>query len=149
MFSLGSMPKKAHKVAARPIDVALELAAERGWNKSEFATRMDTLPQHVTNWIKRGMPPERHARAAEVLGVTVDRLLGRSELKDGKNGLPPGIEQRHIDLIRQYQRLPEEVRDSIRGLINVLSFYNHPSRDEYVKNVTSYLPKMIRDKERA
>lgn len=66
-------------MAERPIDRALQLAKEKGLNKSQFAAALQVLPQHVTNWIKRGMPPEYYAPAADVLDCSVDRLLGRNE----------------------------------------------------------------------
>lgn len=145
LFRLRGMPKKTAKTE-RPIDVALQLAEEKGWNKSEFAGYMGVIPQHVTNWIKRGMPPERHAKAAEVLGVTVDRLLGR-ESAAGKLLCPHAdIPQRHIDLIRMYQRLPDELRQPIRALIETLAYMNHEHKDEYVKKVTSFTPRMVQDK---
>lgn len=68
-FSLGRME-------LRPIDRALRRAREKGMNQSLFAERLGVEPQHITNWKRRGMPPEWHARVAQVLGYTVDELLG-------------------------------------------------------------------------
>lgn len=65
----------------RPIDTALELAAAKGWNQSEFARRIGREPAHITNWKKRGMPTDAHAQVAEVLGCSVDALLGRAPLR--------------------------------------------------------------------
>ena len=61
----------------RPIDTALLLAERMGWNQSDLARRLGIRPQVITNWKERGMPPKEHAAVADVLGVTVDTLLGR------------------------------------------------------------------------
>jgi DNA-binding transcriptional regulator YiaG len=72
-FSLACMGQQ-HE---RPIDRALERAKALGLNQSQFAAKLLVDPQHVTNWKRRGMPPEYHAKAAEVLNWSVDQLLGR------------------------------------------------------------------------
>ncbi|PZQ77968.1 MAG: XRE family transcriptional regulator [Variovorax paradoxus] len=60
----------------RPIDIALELARrEKGWNQTQFATEIGASSADISNWKKRGMPPEWHKSAAVAIGVTVDRLL--------------------------------------------------------------------------
>lgn len=65
-------------MADQVIDRALKIAKERhGWNQPEFAQRIGAEKQHITNWKKRGMPPARHAKVAEVLGISVDELLGK------------------------------------------------------------------------
>lgn len=61
----------------RPIDRALGIAEEKGWSKAEFARRMAVSQANVTNWIARGMPADKEAAAAEVLGVSIYELLGR------------------------------------------------------------------------
>lgn len=61
----------------RPIDIALEMAAAKGWNQSEFARRLGREPAHITNWKKRGMPTDAHAEVAELLGCSIDALNGR------------------------------------------------------------------------
>lgn len=61
----------------RPIDRALTWAKERGWSQSDLARELGVTPQDITNWKKRGMPPEWYQGAADVLGRTVDELLGR------------------------------------------------------------------------
>lgn len=62
----------------RPIDIALEKTQDKGWNQTELANRLGVLPQHVSNWIKRGLPTDKYAAVADVLGCSVDELLGRS-----------------------------------------------------------------------
>jgi transcriptional regulator with XRE-family HTH domain len=41
------------------------------------------------------------------------------------------IPQRRIDLIRMYGRLPDEVRQPIRSLIETLAWMHHPHKAEY------------------
>lgn len=66
-------------MAERPIDRALRLAKAKGMNKSQFAKALDVLPQHITNWIARGLPPEKYEDVADLLRCSVDLLLGRTE----------------------------------------------------------------------
>lgn len=54
---------------------------------SEFARRMGVMPAYVSNWRRRGIPSDRLPRAADILGTTVDTLLGRIEDMP-KDGIP-------------------------------------------------------------
>lgn len=66
-------------MAERVIDRALKWAREKGWNQSDFAERMGVAPANVTNWKQRGMPADLYARAATVLGRSVDALLAATD----------------------------------------------------------------------
>jgi transcriptional regulator with XRE-family HTH domain len=70
MFTIANMEQ-------RPIDRALTWAKERGWSQSDLARELGVTPQDITNWKKRGMPPEWYQRTADVLERAVDELLGR------------------------------------------------------------------------
>lgn len=54
------------------------------------------------------------------------------------------IPQRRIDLIRMYGRLPDEVRQPIRSLIETLAWMHHPGKAEYVKR-QARKPEMVHD----
>lgn len=54
------------------------------------------------------------------------------------------LPQRRIDLIRMYGRLPDEVRQPIRSLIETLAWMHHPSKAEYVKR-TARKTEMVHD----
>ena len=54
------------------------------------------------------------------------------------------IPQRRIDLIRMYSRLPAEVRQPIRALIETLAAVQNPRQAEYVKR-TARKPEMVHD----
>lgn len=74
---------------------------------------------------------------------------GSGPMVKGGKAEPPAaslsdIPQRRIDLIRMYGRLPFEVRQPIRALIETLSWMNHPSKDEYVKR-TRRVPMSVHD----
>ena len=56
-----------------------QLLKERGMTLADFARSMGVLPAHVSNWKRRGLPSDRLPRAADVLSVSVDVLLGRVE----------------------------------------------------------------------
>lgn len=51
------------------------MAKSRGWNQRQFADALGATPADVTNWKKRGMPPERYEDVARVLGVSIDMLV--------------------------------------------------------------------------
>lgn len=80
---------------ARPIDIALKVwLSMPGRDQSSLARELGVDPQHVTNWKARGMPAERHAAMAQVLGISVDQLLGLKPLTPNVGGgslnEPPG-----------------------------------------------------------
>lgn len=71
-------PKMASEKAERPIDRALRWArTEKGWNQVRFAESFGGNRQDITNWKDRGMPADRHEAIAQILGHTVDELVGR------------------------------------------------------------------------
>lgn len=86
LFTIGSVrPRNEYR---RPIDWAVERAKHLGMNKSAFAKAMLVSPQDVTNWLARGMPPEHHQQAAEVLRCTIDELVGRAPQRAEPAGWP-------------------------------------------------------------
>ena len=53
--------------------------AARGWNQSEIAANLGlSSPQQISNWKRRGVPPEWHAPIARLFGRSVDELMGLS-----------------------------------------------------------------------
>jgi phage repressor protein C with HTH and peptisase S24 domain len=80
----------------RVIDRALRWAKERGWNQTEFAAAMDVAPANLTNWKARDMPADQHARAARVLGRTIDELVGAAPVApNAGESIPPYAVGRH------------------------------------------------------
>lgn len=63
-------------MSTTPIQRLLAWAKELGMNQSDLARKMNVSPQDITNWKKRGMPPEHHLVASSSVGRTVDELLG-------------------------------------------------------------------------
>ena len=78
------MPRVVNR---RPIDNLLRFARARQLNQSRLAELMDVLPQHITNWKDRGLPPGQFVRAARAVGITVEQLLEGADEIDG--GPPP------------------------------------------------------------
>lgn len=62
----------------RPIDIALAVAATKGWSQKRLATEMGASSADVSNWKNRGMPTDRHQAAADALGISLDTLCGRT-----------------------------------------------------------------------
>src|SRR5690606_34032471 len=63
-------------------------AREKRWTQSELAKRLDLLPQHVSNWKTRGVPPERYEAIADALDCSIDELLGRMKYVAGAGAMP-------------------------------------------------------------
>lgn len=69
----------------RVIDRALARAKELGMNQTKFARALGVEPANVTNWKAReDMPAAHHAKAADVLLMSVDELVGRVQIKRSK-----------------------------------------------------------------
>lgn len=64
----------------------LRLLERKNISKTEFARQMGVVSSYVSNWKRRGIPLDRLPRAADVLGVSVDALLNRTEMPE--NGMP-------------------------------------------------------------
>lgn len=79
----------ASDMSKSAIDMVLALAKAKGWKQTELADKIGVKTQNITNWKTRGLPPEKLAVVAEVLGCSVDLLLGRSESGQSQVGLPP------------------------------------------------------------
>lgn len=79
LFSLPLMAE--YREQDRPIDIALRRAKEVfGWNQVEFAKELSkfgrvVVPQDITNWKRRGMPPEHHQNVATLLRMSLDELV--------------------------------------------------------------------------
>jgi len=71
------------------IDMVLALAKAKGWKQTELADKIGVKTQNITNWKTRGLPPDKLAVVAEVLGCSVDLLLGRSDSGQSHVGLSP------------------------------------------------------------
>lgn len=109
-------------MAERPIDRALRIAKERHLNQARFAEALHkaglsgTLPQHITNWKKRGLPPEHYAIVARVLGITVDELLGLSNPYEAKQPSET-LSVREEQLLYAFRNAPEDVKRAIEGAL--------------------------------
>lgn len=73
----------------RVIDRALALAKEKGLNQRQFGELLGAASANVTNWKVRDLPSNLHAKAAEVLGVTVDQLVGNTRATAGESAPNP------------------------------------------------------------
>jgi transcriptional regulator with XRE-family HTH domain len=103
--------------AESTIERALRIARERkGWNQARFAAELNklglaALPQHITNWKRRGLPPEHHAAVAQALGISVDELLGISRDRAGDEALT----ERERRLLNAFRAASPEVKNAIEG----------------------------------
>ena len=77
------------------------LLAERNMSLAEFARSMGVLSSYVSNWKKRGIPVERVPRAVDILGISVDQLLGRAT--DQPEGSVPVLLSGRIPIVGEAQ----------------------------------------------
>lgn len=103
----------AFAMAETPISRALRLARAKGMNQTEFAVAMGVLPQHVTNWKKRGMPPEHHRQAAKVVGITVDELLDERPSVQAGTEPSPTLSPEERRLLEAFHLLPDDEQDEL------------------------------------
>lgn len=129
VFTGNAVPVYSRRMSQRPIDVALAWARERGWNNSAFARELGVERQNVSNWQKRGLPPEWHERVASVFGKSVDALLGRDAVKlflvapETNNNVEPLQERKKVPVISWVQA----------GALNgVVDNYEPGQADEWV-----------------
>ena len=69
-----AIPINEGQAAMQRIEAILR---ERHVKLSEFARWMGVTSAYVSNWKRRGIPSDRLPRAADALGVSVDKLMGR------------------------------------------------------------------------
>jgi len=95
-----------------------EARITRGWTQTELADRLGISVQMMTYYERRATNPatELVRRAAEVLGVTVDELLGTKAPKASraKPG-PASIWQSRVERIR---RLPRSQQDALLKVVD-------------------------------
>jgi transcriptional regulator with XRE-family HTH domain len=111
------------------IDRALKIAKEkRGWNQPEFAEAMGVDKQHVTNWKRRGMPASRYEKAARILDITVDELLGgpanavrsTSRVSDDIGTYGHGVTKEGMAFAREWQKLREPLKTQVHTMVETL-----------------------------
>lgn len=105
----------------------------------------------VTKWFgdsAKNLKMEHLFAVADECGVDPRWLAtGKGQmLKSGKSEpcTHLDIPQRRIDLIRMYSRLPADVRQPIRALIETLAAVQNPRQAEYVKR-TARKPDMVHE----
>lgn len=111
---------------------ALEIARDKhGWNQAEFADAIGADKQHVTNWKARGFPPARYAKAAQVLGITVEELIsGKKQAQDAPH--PSRIEEPSVAaydvkvtpeammFAAEYLKLPKALQSQVSALVHMM-----------------------------
>ena len=92
---------------------------EAGLSQKALAAKLFVSQQAVGKWeVDQGSPnPETIAAMAEILGVSADYLLGRT---DQKEKLPTGSEElsnAEVELVSAYREAPANVQAAIRTLL--------------------------------
>lgn len=112
----------------------IKLINEGKFTKSVVALKLHVLPQHVTNWLKRGIPAKRLHDVADLCGLSTDeyrREAGLPTHARGKQGtldagpfmqdfeaLPPALQvyaaRKTAELRTLYEGLPAWLRDKLQ-----------------------------------
>lgn len=79
-------------------------------NQTKFAIEMGVLPQHVTNWKRRGLPADQYQRAAKVLEITVDELIGEGAEQTGE---PCPTLPNEVRLLEAFRWLHEDEQEEV------------------------------------
>jgi transcriptional regulator with XRE-family HTH domain len=129
------------------LEKAMEHAKVR---QSELAKACDISTAAVAKWFggtAKNLKMEHLFAVADLCKVDA-RWLATGDGAMIKSKADPcthqDIPQRRIDLIRMYGRLPDEVRQPIRSLIETLAWMHHPGKAEYVKR-QARKPEMVHD----
>lgn len=84
-----------------PIQRALAWARAAGMNQTQFGAALGVTPQDITNWKRRGMPPEYWVPTVRLLGHGLDELVGLS----GPGGWPfATVEKSRWDACNERER---------------------------------------------
>lgn len=128
-------------------DRLAEVMRERKLSQSELATIAGVSRAAVTKWIKGDSKAISAARARRIEERTAYRAIW---LETG--ALPKfvervgvaepasayGFEQRHIDLLRMYLRLPDDDRHAIRRMIEVMSVSGDPEYQAWEAKIARF-----------
>lgn len=82
------------------------------FTKSQLAAKLDVRPQHVTNWLSRGIPSRRIQDVAALCGLNSDDYLREAGI-ESKHAAP---KQQKLDspaLLQDFEVLPDGLRTHI------------------------------------
>lgn len=87
-------------------DRMIRWGKDRGWNQSAIASHLRVLPQHISNWKKRGIPPEWYGPIAQLYGRSVDELIGLNgeDRKDAAQWPFTSIDENKVRSLDDQQR---------------------------------------------
>jgi transcriptional regulator with XRE-family HTH domain len=149
-FQLRLVDEPLTLVTMSTLQVRLEKAMQAAKkSKSDLARACDISTAAVAKWFNgnaKNLKMEHLFAVADACEVS-PRWLAGLDVPMKKADQPAtlaDIPQRRIDLIRMYGRLPDEVRQPIRALIETLAWMHHPSKAEYVKRQVRK-PEMVHD----
>lgn len=93
------------------------LRKSSGFTQVEFAQQMGATQRMVTYWESEGGRPPGHLlpRMADVLGVSIDALLGQEKIK----AAPPQY-SRFWRKLREVEKLPEADRKAVLRFVDAL-----------------------------
>ncbi len=123
--------KKEKSLNAPPLAERLYLLMKRsGVNKSGLARICGITPQATGKWFSTGnISKDSAMKIANAFGVSLAWLLGDepidAELPEGYSYSPESLDDRHIELLRLFDRLPESEKDShIESLRSTVDNYD-------------------------
>lgn len=100
------------------------LREERGFSQQRLAEMLDVSQQAVFKYEKTSNEPDISTliKIADIFGVTVDYLIGNSEIKEKNAKLGTAVlTEREISHISRWRRLPDDVRENMDALIESIN----------------------------
>lgn len=93
-------------------DRMLRLAKERkGWTRAKLTIELGISKQTMTNWKARGVPPSAHDQIADVIGISIDELIGKRSREARKDAVFFSLSH------RDFESLDEEQQQDVRRLV--------------------------------
>lgn len=100
------------------------LREERGFSQQRLAEMLNISQQAVFKYEKTSNEPDISTliKIADIFGVTVDYLIGNSEIREKNAKLGTAIlTESELSHISRWRKLPEDVRKNIDVLIESIS----------------------------
>lgn len=100
------------------------LREERGFSQQRLAEMLNISQQAVFKYEKTSNEPDISTliKIADIFGVTVDYLIGNSEIREKNAKLGTAIlTESELSHISRWRKLPEDVRENIDVLIESIS----------------------------
>lgn len=88
----------------------MKWSKDRGWNQSDVASRLGLLPQHISNWKRRGVPSDRLADISRLFESSIETLLGLDDDRPARTHRPWPFKDVDEAKVRAFTGKPEIIK---------------------------------------